>query len=373
MTEALPEHLDDVYSFVPGRTVPSVLRAGALGFARLTACSIASRNAAAWMTDFLSAAYYRQNVAARDVDDLRLAFAILITYWYRTAPDRQLHLGDVSAFHRAYGCDRFDGDGPGALDRDQLLAGAERLLGDDFGDGYADDARRAWGIVFETVEARRRYEPMQRMRLATPGPLTPARTPREERLWHAFPPVEMPSAQAAIDALLAPETWPDYASGVARFTPLRVGGLAGQTFEIDLAARASDGQLMFTRGYATITRLVTAGEPAALTSWLAELDAGLSTAGGNTTRALPTGGVPLLGLSLTAHQGHFMGSGDNLIMVYNHGGRAWARGASVWDPTSWHDHQSHRLAGRQAHDTFWGEGNFPRSSMLHQLAQRLAA
>lgn len=67
-----------------------------------------------------------------------------------------------------------------------------------------------------------------------------------------------------------------------------------------------------------------------------------------------------------------MGSGDNLIVVYHHGGKAWARGASVWDPPSWHDHHSHRLAGRQAHDAFWGEGEFPQKSMLHQLAQRLA-
>lgn len=252
MTGPLPQHLDDVYDLVPGRTVPSVLRAGALGFARLSACSIASRNAAAWVTDFLSAAYYRRNNAEREVDDLRLTFAVLITYWHRHAVDRQLHLDDVSAFHRAFGSDRFDGESPGTFDRHQLLAGAERLLGAGFADAYADDSRRAWGIVFKTKQERQAYEPVKRMRLATLGPLTPARAPREERLWHARPPVEMASAAAAIAALSAPETWPDYASETARFTPLRVGGLAGQTFEIDLAARAGDGQLMFTRGYATI-------------------------------------------------------------------------------------------------------------------------
>ena len=46
----------------------------------------------------------------------------------------------------------------------------------------------------------------------------------------------MPSAEAVIAALTRPETWPDYASEIGRFTPLRPGGLAGQTFEIEVAA-----------------------------------------------------------------------------------------------------------------------------------------
>ena len=48
---------------------------GPLRFARMTGSSIAARNAAAWVTDFLNAAYYRRPADERDVDDLRLAFS----------------------------------------------------------------------------------------------------------------------------------------------------------------------------------------------------------------------------------------------------------------------------------------------------------
>ena len=58
-------------------------RGGPLRFARMTGSSIAGRDAAAWVTDFLNAAYYRRPVAERQVDDLRFAFSVLTTYWYR--------------------------------------------------------------------------------------------------------------------------------------------------------------------------------------------------------------------------------------------------------------------------------------------------
>ena len=54
-----------------------------------------------------------------------------------------------------------------------------------------------------------------------------------------LPPVEMPSSDAVIAALSRPETWPDYASALGRFTPLRAGGLAGQTFETEVVAGAA--------------------------------------------------------------------------------------------------------------------------------------
>ena len=53
---------------------------GPLRFARMTGSSIASRDAAVWVTDFLNAAYYRRPEDERDVDDVRLAFAVLTTY-----------------------------------------------------------------------------------------------------------------------------------------------------------------------------------------------------------------------------------------------------------------------------------------------------
>src|SRR4051794_6457980 len=92
----LPEQLDDVAPV-----------GGPLRFARMTGSSIAGRDAAAWITDFLNGAYYRRPVEDREVDDLRLAFCLLTTYWYRKGSGR-LRLTDLRAFHRAFGAGRFD-------------------------------------------------------------------------------------------------------------------------------------------------------------------------------------------------------------------------------------------------------------------------
>jgi len=78
--EELPEHLDDIDATTTGKAVAT---AGPLGFARMTGSSIAGRDAAPWVTDFLNAAYYRRALGERGVDDLRLAFGVLTTYWYR--------------------------------------------------------------------------------------------------------------------------------------------------------------------------------------------------------------------------------------------------------------------------------------------------
>jgi hypothetical protein len=111
---------------------------GPIRFARMAGSSIAGADAAPWITDFLNGAYYRRPVAERDVDDLRLAFSVLTTYWYREAGDRRLRVGDLRAFHRAFGSHRFDtaDSARGHLSRDQLLAGASRLLGDWFEEAY---------------------------------------------------------------------------------------------------------------------------------------------------------------------------------------------------------------------------------------------
>src|SRR3954449_3885659 len=114
----LPEQLDDVAPV-----------GGPLRFARMTGSSIAGRDAAAWITDFLNAAYYRRPVNDRPVDDLRLAFCVLTTYWYRKGSGR-LRLTDLPAFHRAYGADRLNPirAGRGLLSRPMLLEGATRLI-----------------------------------------------------------------------------------------------------------------------------------------------------------------------------------------------------------------------------------------------------
>jgi hypothetical protein len=326
---------------------------GPLGFARMTGSSIAGRDAAAWVTDFLNAAYYRRAAEDREVDDLRLAFCILTTYWHRNG---KLHLDDLRAFHRAFGQARFESRG--TLDREALLEGGAKLLGDWFPSAY--ETRRGWGIAFESDKERENHVPERRLELAKLGPLTPESAPPSEQVWLTYQPVEMPSAEGVIAALTRPETWPDYASEIGRFTPLRSCGLLGQTFEIDVAAGVDVGRPVFTRGYVTITALVTPEDPAALREWF---DAVLK----SLPEALPYGAEPLVGFDLTTHEGHFMGAGHNRLLLYKHLGKIWVRAAGTWDPMPWHLDQAYRRAGAAAQHAFWGEGEV-RQSMLHQLA-----
>ncbi len=340
--------------------------------AGMAGSSIAGRDAAPWVTDFLNAAYFRRSVAHRDVDDLRLAFCIVTTHWHRKG--KRLHLTDLRAFHRAYGGERFDPErsARGTLDRDGLLEGAARLLGDWFPAAYADRARRGWGIAFETLDERAAYDPESRLRLAKLGRLTPESTPLDQQVWHTYPPVEVPSAEAVIDTLTRPETWPDFASEIGRFTPLRATGLLGQTFEIEVAAGTDSGRPLFTRGYVTITRLVTPDDPQALDAYISELEDGLARFGKDEPRAVPEGGTPIVAFDLTTHQGHFMGAGHNRLVLFSHGGTTWVRAAGTWDPMPWHLDRAYKLAGQEAQHAFWGQGGVARLSMLHQLAEYVA-
>ncbi len=373
--EELPEHLDDVDGAAVQEGQREVPHWGPLRFARMTGSSIAGRDAAPWVTDFLNAAYYRRAVDDREVDDLRFAFGVLTTYWYNKDTHRRLHLSDLAAFHKAFGSERFhtDRSARGTLSREQLEEGAAQLLGDWFPEAYADDARRGWGIGFKTVADREAYNPDRRYVLARLGELTPEVAPPREQTWHTYPPVRMPSAEAVIDALTRVETWPDYASEIGRFTPLRSGGLDGQTFEIEVAAGTDSGRPIFTRGYVTITTLVTPEDPAGLAAYFAALEDGLARYGDDEPRAVPEGGTPLVGFDLTTHQGHFMGSGHNRLVLYELDGVAWVRAAGTWDPMPWHLDRAYRVAGRDAQHAFWGQGEVERLSMLHQLARQIAS
>ncbi len=343
-------------------------------FARMTGSSIAGRDAATWVTDFLNAAYYRSPADDRDVADLRLAFCVLTTYWHRKPRHHRLRLTDLRAFHRAFGRERLatEQSERGTLDRAQLLDGAARLLGPWFAAAYADDDRRGWGIAFPTTEARAAYDPACRMDLADLGKLTPERARPDQQVWHTYPPVEMPSAEAVVAALTAPETWPDYATETGRFTPLRAGGLDGQTFEIEVAAGTRSGRPIFTRGYVTVTALVTPDDPRALAAWFSALEDGLARYGDDEPRAVPEGGQPVVGFDLTTHEGHFMGDGHNRLLLYTHEGKAWVRAAGTWDPMPWHVQSAYRIAGHDAQHAFWGEGNVAAQSLLHQLARQIA-
>ena len=144
--------------------------ASPLRTARMSGSSIAAPSAAGWVTDFLNAAYFARPAPARDPDDLRLAFSVLTTRWHRAG--RRLDLRDVAAFHRAFGADRLRRaarlDKP-TLERDELLEGGDRLLGDGFADGYGDPERTGWGIVFADAAERAAYVPEDRLAAARAG------------------------------------------------------------------------------------------------------------------------------------------------------------------------------------------------------------
>ena len=206
------------------------------------------------------------------------------------------------------------------------------------------------------------------MKLAKLGELTAESAPLEEQIWHTYEPVAVPSAEGVIAAITKPETWPDYATEIGRFTPLRAGGLAGQTFEIEVAANTRTALPVFTRGYVTITSLVTPDDPKALREWFEALEVGMEKYGN--ARIVPEGGEPLVGFDLTTHRGHFMGSGHNRLALYTLDGQAYLRAAGTWDPMPWHLDKAYKAAGSDAQHAFWGAGEDPSLSMLHQIAPK---
>jgi hypothetical protein len=337
---------------------------GPLGFARMAGSSICGRDAAPWVTDFLNAAYYRRS--DRAVDDLRFAFSVLTTYWYRKDPTRRLRVTDLPAFHRAFGAARFAADG--LLDRDALERGARKLIGEWFPDAYRDPALRGWGIAFPSPADKAAYDPAHRLALAKLGELTAETAPLDQQVWHTYPAVEMPSVEGVVNALTQPETWPGYASELGRFTPLRPGGLLGQTFEIEVAAGTDKPVPLWTRGYVTITSLVTPDDPQALRNWFEALEAGFETHGDG--RVLPVGATPVVGFDLTTHAGHFMGSGHNRLMLYTHEDKVWVQAAGTWDPMAWHLDKAYKSQGYEAQHAFWGAED--AQSMLRQLAIAVA-
>ena len=130
----------------------------------------------------------------------------------------------------------------------------------------------------------------------------------------------------------------------------------GQTFEIEVAAGTDKGRPIFTRGYVTITKLVTPADPAGLGDWFAALEAGLARFGNDEPHALPNGAQPLVGFDLTTHAGHFMGAGHNRLLLFTHKGTAFVRAAGTWDPMPWHIQHAYRIAGRDAQHAVLGPG-----------------
>ena len=345
--------------------------AGAGELARRSGSTIAAPTAAPWVTDFLSASYFAKPRAARDVADLRLAFMILTTHANQTEEGR-VGLGDIPAFHRAFGTARLQGAGgrTGTLDRAALMEGAARLIGPWFPDAAQDWDRTGWGIAFPTVEAKQAHDPERRLARAKLGPLTPPSMPEDEQVWHTYPSVEVPAAAATAEAILAVEHWPDYASELGRFTPLRNRGLDGQTFEIEVIGFPTPRTPIFLRAYVTIQNLVTADDPAARDAWVEDVRAGFARRS-DESDPLPEDAELLAGFDLVCHEGHFMGNAKNRLMLYTHDGRAFLRAGGSWDPMEWHLSELYERVGRFSQHAFWGM-EAPRQSMLHQAAAQVA-
>jgi len=340
-----------------------LLATGPVSLARMGGTSIAAPSAAGWVTDFLNASYYARPRERRHLDDLRLALCVLTTSWHRRG--RRLRLGDLPSFHRAFGADRFRSASPGRLgllEREALDAGADRLLGPGFGEAYADQSRRAYGIAFESVEKRRAFAPEERLRDAALGELTPPERPPGEQDWDTYPAVPLPSAPATLELLGHTERWPDFACELGRITPVRGGGLLDQTFEIDVAAAITPRTPVFTRAYVTATRLLTRGPE--LDAYAREL--------GRHVDCLPNGAAPFSVLELTTHRGHFVGRGVSRLLIFEHEGRAYLRDVGSWDPLPPHLALPYRLKGKRAQRAFWG-GARPEQSVLHQVALRAGA
>ena len=347
-------------------------RSPAMSLVRMTGTTISTPDAAGWVTDFLNAAYYARRPELREVEDLRIASAILTTRWHRLG-HRRLHAHDVAAFHRAFFRERLVDavhSPRGTLDREQLLAGARRLLGPWFEEAYHDDTRRAHGIAFENDEDRASYRPQLRLRHASLGEPTPPRNPLGEQVWHTYEPVAVTSAERLVGALSRPETWPDYASDLGRFTPVRSGGLAGQAFEIEIMTPLMPRMPTFLRGYVTATRVVGVDGAEPIGPYADELNELMVRAGRDQPPPFPPGCTPLLAIELTTHEGHFMGRGRNRVLAFEQNGQAHLRAAGTWDDMPITLETAYRGAGRHAQRSFWGDEH-PSSSMLHQIARRV--
>ncbi len=352
-----------------GVAAAQLLRSRPAQLAQMSGSTIAAPTAAGWVTDFLNAAYFARGPGQRDVDDLRLAFCVLTSRWERLG-GRRLGALDVAAFHRAFGRARL-ADSPasprGTLTRQELLIGGARLLGEWFPGAYADPQRRAYGIAFASPAHRKAYAPELRLRNAAIGPLTPPEVGPHERTWHTYPPVPANDADGVVAALRAVERWPDYASEIGRFTPLRDRGLDSQTFEIEVCGRAAERAPLYLRAYVTVTRLCTREDRDDLDRYVDELNVALRTHAPDEPQPVPDGAVPVAAVDLTSHAGHFMGSACNRLLVYELEGKAYLRAVGTWDPMPWHLDRIYTRAGRYAQHAFWGMES-PSESMLHQIA-----
>ncbi len=315
--------------------------------------SLAAPGAAGWITAFLDAAYHSRPADARDIDDLRLAICALATYWARR-DGRRLGIRDAPEFHRAFGAD-WSHTG-GRLDRDALLSGSARLLGDWFPRAYTDPRLRAHGVAFPSARERDAFDPALRLARRPLPPVEPPCEPPRERHWSTYPPVRLPNPDAALRLLADPARWPDIGCATGRFIAVTRGGLLGTTFEIDVSGALVPRAPMFTQAYVTCTSLPRHG-PA-----LADAVAAIAA---HVPEAFPADARPRVLIELTGHSGHFLGRVRSHLVVYDSGDEAFIRDVGCWDRLPAHLSAAYASAGRDAQANFWG----PEPEELSVLAQ----
>lgn len=342
-------------------------------FARMAGSSIAGRDAVAWVTHFLNASYYGVPRGTRDLENLRIAWAVLTTYWYQLG-GRALGAHDVRRFHHSFRSVRSPGASQyprGVLDRDQLERGASRLLGPWFEDANADPGRLGWGVAFATAADRAKYQPELRLRRGAIGALIPPRAPLVEQTWHTYEPVPIPGVDDLVAVLETTEMWSHYATDIGRFTGLRPGPLHGQTFEIEAIAELARHAPMLTRGYVTVTKVLERSRPDDLREQLAVMSANLARMRQQEPAVLPPGANPTHVIELTTHAGHFLGRARNYLVRFEIGDRAYVRTVGNWDPMPWYVRLSYAYEGADAQRAFWGLES-PERSMLRQFARAAA-
>jgi len=342
-------------------------------FAAMAGSSIAGRSSVDWVTHFLNASYYGVPRESRDLAQLRLAWAVLTTYWHQLGGG-PLGARHVRRFHQSFRAARSpDGSSypRGLLDGNQLEGGAARLLGDWFGEARADPARIGWGVVFQTTAERASYQPEVRLRRAKLGQLTPPAAALSEQTWHTYEPVPIPGVDDLFAVLEATDTWSHFPTDVSRFTALRSGPLPGQTFEIEAIAELARHAPMLTRQYVTVTEVLDRSQPDALGERLAAISANLARMPDDEPAVLPPGAQPTHLIELTTHAGHFLGQARNHLILFETDHRAYVRAVGNWDPMPWYVRLSYSYKGADAQRTFWGLES-PEHSMLRQFARAAA-
>lgn len=316
--------------------------------------SIAGPGATGWASAFLMSSFYRRPRDERTVEDLRLAHGVLATFWARRA--RRLRARDRAEFADAFGA-RAMSRVWGSLDNAALRSGGARLLGEWFPHAWDDPELRAYGIAFPSVEERAAFDPAARLAHARLGPLSAPDRPAAKQVWATYPPVELADPGAALALLMEPARWPDFSCAGGRFTPVRRGGLLGQTFEIHLAVKPTPHVLLATRGYVTCTAVHMSDS--GLRRAIAAIPARL--------QAVPCGAKPTAMIELTTHRGHFMGRGISRLVIYRFDGRTLVRDVGSWDPLAPLLAIGYKTGGHRAQVAFWGPSD-PELGMLAQLA-----